>query len=33
MIGCLSNQLSVMPQTADPIEIPHTHDATVALLA
>jgi len=32
MIGCLSNQLSAMPQIADPIEIPHTHEATIALL-
>ena len=31
MIGCFSHQLKTIPETAAPIEIDHTHDATTSL--
>jgi hypothetical protein len=31
MIGCFSHQLNVMPETAAPIEIAQTQDATTSL--
>ncbi|SAK49800.1 hypothetical protein AWB81_00844 [Caballeronia arationis] len=31
MIGCLSHQLKAIPETAAPIEIDQTHDATTSL--